>query len=97
MDVQKILQTPLNVEGIDDFVAWNYTQSERSLSTRHIQRVGAPIWTKMNKIDGQGSLNLNSIWKEIWGLRILKKVKIFSWKVYHGVLPYHGVLASHHI
>ena len=27
VDVQRILQIPMNIEGLDDFVTWHYTKS----------------------------------------------------------------------
>ena len=48
-------------------------------------------------MDGQGATLINPVWKEVWKLCIPGKVRIFLWKVLHGVLPCHGVLANRHI
>ena len=47
--------------------------------------------------DGQGFENINSVWKDMWNLKIPGKIKHFGWKVLHGSLPCLGVLANRHI
>lgn len=47
--------------------------------------------------NGQGSTNLNLVWKGIWKLRVLGKFKISVRRVLRGALPCLGVLADKHI
>lgn len=48
-------------------------------------------------MNNPGSVQLNTIWKELWHLRLPGKIKHFGWKVLKGVLPCYGVLAGRHI
>ena len=89
---------PLNVQVIEDFIAWKYTRSGafsvRSAYHREWEHHHGQI---ICTTDGQGSVDENPVWKEIWRLRLLGKIKIFSRKVLHGVLPCYGVLVGRHI
>jgi hypothetical protein len=35
--------------------------------------------------------------KSIWSLKVPSKIKIFGWRVLHGIIPCRGVLANRHI
>ena len=98
VDVNKILQIPLNVEALDDFVAWHYTRS-RTFTVRSAYHVefDHQFGCHYSSSNCPGSAHLNTIWKELWQLRLPGKIKYFGWKVLKGVLPCHRVLASRHI
>lgn len=98
VDVQRILQIPLRVEVLDDFVAWNATRSG-SFSVRSAYHVEFEhqFGHQWNWADGQGSSQLNNIWKTTWSLSLPEKVKHFVWKTLKGVLPCFGTLAGRHI
>jgi hypothetical protein len=44
-----------------------------------------------------GTSTTNPVWKELWKLKIPGKVKIFSWRALHGILPLKCILANRHI
>lgn len=98
VDVHRILQIPLNYHLTEDFVAWNYTRSGtfsvRSAYHKEFEHQHGAQWVRA---DGQGTENINSVWKDMWKLKIPGKIKHFAWKVLHGALPCFGVLASRHI
>jgi hypothetical protein len=48
-------------------------------------------------VDGQGPVQVNPVWEELWKLSVPSKVKIFGWKALHGIVPGMGVLANRHI
>jgi hypothetical protein len=79
-------------DGIEDFVAWRYSNlgifSVRS--TYHV-RMG-PLRT-----NGVGSCELNLVWSKLWKLRIPSKIKIFISKTLHSTLPCRFILANKHI
>ena len=98
VDVNRILQIPLNSNIEDDFIAWNYTRSGTfSVRSAYYRELDHQIGTRLSRSDGQGSIQVNGIWKDAWKLKVPGKVKHFTWKVLHGVLPCLGVLAARHI
>ena len=98
VDVHRILQIPLNYHLTEDFVAWNYTRSGtfsvRSAYHKEFEHQHGAQWVRA---DGQGTENINPVWKDMWKLKIPGKIKHFAWKVLHGALPCFGVLANRHI
>jgi hypothetical protein len=58
--------------------------------------VGTPIWHKSQSIGTPGTSTTNPVWKELWKLKILGKVKIFLWRTLHGILPLKCILANRH-
>ena len=44
-----------------------------------------------------GQINVNPIWREVWKLLCLAKVKIFTWRTLHGTLLRHVMLANRHM
>lgn len=37
------------------------------------------------------------VWSKLWKLDVLANIKIFSWRVLHGLIPFCGILANRHI
>lgn len=88
----------MNVHIMEDFIGWNYTRSRTfSVSSAYHREWEHQHGYRGYRTDGQGSVSLNTIWKEIRKLKVPGKVKIFAWKVLHGVLPCYGVLSGRHI
>ena len=98
VDVRRILQIPLRVDIVEDFVAWNHTRSGY-LSVRSSYHVEFDYQYGQRTLltDGAGSIQLDEIRKDTWHPIVPGKVKHFVWKVLSGVLPGYGVLGSHHI
>ena len=99
VDVTRIVRIPLQTEVVKDSVAWQYTRSGTfSVRLADHAEFNHEFGRQMDRSDGQGSVHINPIWKELWQLRILGKVKHFGWKVLKGVLLcLLGILAGRHI
>ena len=98
VDVERILQIPLNTHMTEDFIAWNYTRSGTfSVKSAYYRELDHQFGSRLTRTDEQGNMQINPIWKDAWRLQILGKLKHFVWKVLHGVLPCFGVLAARHI
>ena len=98
VDVYRILQIPLRVEMVDDFIAWHHTKSGTfSVRSAYHVEFAHQYGKQWNRTDGQGSHRENDIWKYIWRMRVPGKIKHFVWKVLRGVLPCRGILAGRHI
>jgi hypothetical protein len=98
VDMYRIMQIPLHNRGFDDFIAWSYTKRGRYTvrSGYHLQwrhQFGASA----GQLALPGSSALNPVWKILWQLKILSKVKIFIWRALHGILPLKSILANRHV
>jgi hypothetical protein len=98
VDVHWILQIPLHRLGFEDFITWDATKHGRYtvrsgyyLQWRH--KFGAS--TSQLALPGQSAIN--PVWKSLWQMKILSKVKIFIWRALHGSLPLKSILYNIHI
>ena len=48
-------------------------------------------------IQQAGSAGDERVWANLWKLKVPAKIKIFGWRVLHGLLPRRGILANRHI
>jgi ribonuclease HI len=96
VDANRILQIPLR-HGREDVVAWHFTKNSLFSvgSAYHLQ------WLYKfgeNRINEQASgVGDDKVWSQLWKLEVPAKIKIFGWRVLHGLLPCKGVLANRHI
>ena len=96
IDVARILQIPLR-QGRDDAVAWQFTKNGLFTvgSAYHLQwahKFGANIVN-----DLAGGAGDEQVWAKLWKLEVPSKIKIFGWRVLHGLIPCKGILANRHI
>ena len=76
IDVQRIMQIPLPRHDISDFVAWHHSKSGRfSVKYAYYVEWEAQYGDKLRSVEGQGTAYLNPVWKGLWSLRVLAKVK----------------------
>jgi hypothetical protein len=98
VDVKRILEIPINIQGFDDFIAWNYNKNGRYSvkSGYHLQwrHTSGP---RASQLALPGTSALNPVWKTIWQLKLLGKIKIFLWRALHGVIPLKSILANRHV
>ena len=96
VDVNRILQIPLRY-GRDDVVAWQFTKNGFFSvgSAYHLQ------WLHkfgVNRVTEQASgVGDDKVWSQLWKLQVPAKIKIFGWRVLHGLIPCKGILANRHI
>jgi hypothetical protein len=96
VDVHRLLQTPLTLDR-EDFVAWHHTKT-------NLYTVRSGYHCMWDYKFGRHAQNAdiaeaanNPVWKMLWDLEIPSKIKIFGWRVLHGMIPCRGVLANQHI
>jgi hypothetical protein len=92
-DARSILQIPLS-QGREDVVAWHYNRSGMFLrSAYHCQ------WTSKFEDEDQAAVNGldNRVWKRLWKLSILGKIKIHRWRSLNGLIPCKGILFNRHV
>lgn len=95
-DQNRILQIPIHA-GREDLVSWHHNRNGLFTvkSAYHCQwahKFGARNYPGMPGPSGSGS-----VWRRLWKLSIPSKIKIFAWRVLHGCIPCHVILANKHI
>ena len=64
IDVARILKIPLRVQAIEDFISWNYARyGTLSVRSTYHTEFDHQFGHRLVWFDGQGSVQLNSIWK----------------------------------
>jgi len=96
VDANRILHIPL-VQGREDVVAWHHTQNGYFSvgSAYHVQWLHK--FRASNAHQQAGGTGEEQVWSKLWNLNIPAKIKIFGWKVLHGLIPCRGILANRHI
>jgi hypothetical protein len=98
IDVNSILQIPLNIHGFDGFIAWNHNRngqfSVRSAYHLEWKHSFAPRSGNMAIL---GTSIHNPVWKELWQLKIPSKINIFAWRSLHGLIPLKSILANRYV
>ena len=98
VDAHRILQIPLNVQVMEDFIAWNYTRSGTfSVRSAYHREFEHTYGHRLARSDGQGNAQANTIWQVVWNLKLPGKIKHFAWKALNGSLRCYGILANRHI
>jgi hypothetical protein len=98
IDANRILQIPLYDNGFEDFIAWRGTRSGNFSvkSAYHTEWRHQFNGVSCRSLIAGTPLN-NSTWKILWNLDVPAKVKIYCWRILHGVLPLKAILFRRHI
>jgi hypothetical protein len=48
-------------------------------------------------VDQASGVGDEEVWSRLWQLAVPGKIKVFGWRVLHGLLPCRGILANRHI
>ena len=98
MDVNRILQIPLNNQSFSDFIAWSGTSHGRySVRSGYHMQWRHQFGSRADQLALPGSSANNPVWKILWKLKIPSKVKIFIWRALHGITPLKCILINRHI
>jgi ribonuclease HI len=97
-DVRRIVAIPLSNWESEDMVAWHYNKNGMFTvkSAYHVE------WqhqygSRSRRNDQQSSSIINPVWGKVWKLNVPAKVKIFTWRALHGIIPCMCILANRHI
>jgi hypothetical protein len=92
------LEIPINVQGFDDFIAWNYNKNGRySVKSGYHLQWRHTFGPRANQLALPGTSALNPVWKTVWQLKLPSKIKIFLWRALHGIIPLKSILANRHV
>ena len=86
-DADAILQVPLSRWVVQDVLAWSFTNNGRHnvKSEYHVAKQLRLAKTNSGEASVQPS-NI-SLWSWIWKARVPNKIRIFSWRACHNILP----------
>jgi ribonuclease HI len=96
IDVQRILQIPLTPDR-EDFVAWHFNKIGLFTVRSAYYRQWDYQFGRHDRNQNIAQSASNPVWNKLWSLEIPSKIKIFGWRVLHGMIPCRGVLANRHI
>lgn len=99
VDVNRILQIPLNTHGFDNFIAWSGTTHDKySVRSGYHMQWRHQYGMRGGQLALPGSSIYNPVWRVFWKLKIPSKVKIFVWRALHdGIIPLKFILTNRHI
>ena len=98
IDARQILAIPLSQNGMGDFVAWKFSKNGLfSVRSAYHMEWESTFGVSLQRSDGTGSSGLNTIWRDLRKCAVPAKVKFFTWKCLHGILPCYDVLVNRHI
>jgi ribonuclease HI len=99
-DVDAILSIPLRRSAGEDWTAWDKEKSG-------VYSVRSAYRAIVDKNRGEEALrhgdspsssdNDTDVWKRLWKLQVVPKVRVFWWRVLRGILPDYGTLSRRHI
>ena len=94
-----ILNIPLRNGGGDDFVAWTHDKTGvYSVKTAYRALTNRKEQLTQEEGTGTGSPSTNEqIWKTLWKLNVMPKIRVFWWRVIGGILPDEATLKRRHI
>jgi hypothetical protein len=98
IDVERILQIPLQNHGQPDFIAWHLNKSGCfSVKSAYHEEWRARYSRRLERGDSTNSASSHEVWKKIWNAKVPRKIQIFNWRALHGIVPCHCILAKRHI
>ncbi|XP_073353887.1 uncharacterized protein [Aegilops tauschii subsp. strangulata] len=98
-DAEAILNIPLRRGGGKDTLAWAHERSD-IYTVKSAYR--APVIQKEHQAREEGqvtesSVSKHQLWKSLWSLKVVPKVRVFWWRVLRGILPDECTLKFQHI
>ena len=98
VDIQRILNIPLAVGMMDDFVSWHLTRTGVfSVRSCYHAEWDHQHGEKLRRTGSYGTSSTLPVWKNIWSLKVPAKIKIHAWRCLLGAIPCNGVLANRHM
>jgi hypothetical protein len=98
INVERILQIPLNNHGFGDFIAWHYTKHGRyTVKSGYYIQWRHQFGATGSQLAHPSVSALNPVWKTIWKMKLPGKIKFFVWQALHGLMPLKSILVNRHI
>ena len=99
LDAEAILNIPLHFGGGYDFHAWAFDRTGNyTIKTTYRALVTQKELAALEEGTVTGSSQTEEqMWKSLWKLKVLPKVRVFWWRVVRGILPDECTLRHRHI
>lgn len=95
-DAEAICQIPLSRRRVVDSIIWLHNRNGRYFvkSGYYVARqvLRSENWAKCSRGNDE-----QKVWKALWKMKVLNKIKIFGWRACHGILPTRLNLAKRNI
>lgn len=97
-DVEKILSIPLSISHSRDRKIWGFSSNGFfSVKSAYNLEVEGARAANTEEAQPSNEAGLLRVWKNLWGLRIHPKIKIFGWKCFKEALATHSGLSRRKI
>ena len=100
-DVDSILSIPLRSTGGDDWLAWSKEKSGIYTVRSAYKSLMEARQSEEARINNghvvSSSENDTELWRRLWKLPVVPKVRVFWWRVLRGILPDYRTLSRRHI
>lgn len=98
IDAKRILQIPLFHQVTEDFVAWQLTRNGIfSVRPAYYKQWEETYFGDNSAAGGYGGSAPHPVWRKLWNLKLVEKIKIFVWRCLHNAIPCFSVLANRHV
>ena len=85
-DAEAILRVPLRFRDIPDTVVWSGEKSG-VYSVKSGYREAQKAWRELNWAECSRGAVGRKVWKTLWKLKLLNKIKVFGWRACSRILP----------
>ena len=85
-DVDAISEIPLSRRQVGDSIFWVHTRNG-GYSVKSRYHVAHEVLQHEGWAECSSGGDMQQVWKALWKMRVLNKIKIFGWGVFHGILP----------
>jgi hypothetical protein len=96
-DIDRIIQIPLSTRADEDWLAWAHERSGiytvKSAYRMLVSRAGE----KQARGGSSSSQGQGDLWKRLWSLKVVPKVRVFWWRVMRGIVPDFSTLTRRHV
>lgn len=85
-DVEAICWIPLSCRQVANSIVWLHSRNG-GYSVKSGYHVARQVLKNENWAEGSRGCEVQKVRKALWKLRVPNKIKVFVWRVCHGILP----------
>jgi hypothetical protein len=97
VDIDRIMQIPISGIAGEDWTAWAYEKSGLfTVKSAYRMLVSQPR-EQQGRAATSSSNGKEHLWKSLWKLKVVPKVRVFWWRVMRGIMPDFSTLTRRHV
>ncbi|KAK9991446.1 hypothetical protein SO802_026431 [Lithocarpus litseifolius] len=85
-DAEAICQIPLSHRRVADSIIWLHARSG-GYSIKTGYHVARRVLKHEDWAESSGRSDMQKVWQALWRLKVPNRIKIFGWRLCHGILP----------